>query len=593
MDSFSQSVRPQGPPGGMPAAASPAHFDQISELIPQTPPVNINLSLPRHFDKATELIPQMQGINIPVGASGSGAPPNTGAGPAQLQPTVPGVSPSVPGTDIPQGGQWNEPYFFARGGVIPDDGEGPYPNWRAEEAGYTTSSADANVRSANRAIPDQTEDEAGPWGASLDRQPQQPAPQQPAPKQRPRVDYETLSRTAAPSVSVAVQGLKNIFGLEDDGALPTPEGNARQQDGLRRMASGYGRMTQQEAMDVDRVTGLDQVDANEGMKNLIRLDKTVNFWLERGDKDKAEAAGAAVLLHGAQMVRNAGQVAKQAFLQWQQTGNPEMLQVASDAIKRANDAIPDGVDVEFNVDPETRQLVATTVNYKGERQDQVVDPRAVPGLLDKAMDGSAYWSSMFQIGQPTMAAQGANRAANQEYEQYKDERELQQSIEKEARTAESEEYRFRRGIETGASAGERADKANKAFFQDLSVQLEEATTPQSKNELLQQGMQHRYDNTKDRQRPIIDEDMDPSLIADTGIAKEDFPAVQEIARSLAIKNGALDSGGALEFAAQAIVDPEAGATNTGFFQAAGQPLVFNPALLPRLYALRRKYRVAQ
>jgi hypothetical protein len=50
---------------------------------------------------------------------GSNAPPDTGAGPAQLQPRIPGVNPSVPGYDVPQGGTWSEPYLYRRGGMVP------------------------------------------------------------------------------------------------------------------------------------------------------------------------------------------------------------------------------------------------------------------------------------------------------------------------------------------------------------------------------------------------------------------------------------------------------------------------------------------
>jgi hypothetical protein len=73
---------------------------------------------------------------------------------------------------------------------------------------------------------------------------------------------------------------------------------------------------------------------------------------------------------------------------------------------------------------------------------------------------------------------------------------------------------------------------------------------------------------------------------------DDIEDVADIARSIGVKNGVLDGVGAANVAAALITDPlDIGrGLSAGTLEVNGNSLVFNPALLPRLSTLRKKYR---
>jgi hypothetical protein len=417
--------------------------------------------------------------------------------------------------------------------------------------------------------------------------------------QRPRVDQRVLAHEAMPAVQLGLQGLTNIFGLGGGEAVPTYESGARDQDGLRRMARGDGRATKQEVQAIDGVFGIDQIDADEGMKNLIRIDKTVQYWLQKGDKKKAEAVAASLLQYGAIEVRHAGLAASQFFERYQKTGNPADLHAASEAIRRANEVIPDGIDVQFNIDPSTHQLVATTVDANGQTQNTPVDPQAVPLLLQKAMNGSAYWSAVFNVGQPNLArsqaaaeAKTADRAYQRDYDTFKFERQQQANEEAANRRAAEEEYRYQRGIETGESAGERRSVEDQRFFEDWQQRYDAAQDPAEQKRLTEEGLGYRFSHARDRTTAIADEDLqDPQTLGTFDEA--DQPAVVNLARSIAQKNGTLNAAGALQMAQLAVTAPMLSPNPDGTLNVGGNPIIFNPQLLPSLNTLRQKYRQTQ
>jgi hypothetical protein len=391
-------------------------------------------------------------------------------------------------------------------------------------------------------------------------------------------------RTAAPAVHAGIMGLQRIFGLDQQqGAIQTPEGAVQNDQGIQRFAKGEGAATSQEIAEIDQTVGMHQVNADEGMKNLMRIDKVAQYYLMRGEKDKAEAASASLLQYGAVQVRQSAIMAQAAFQHWQQSGDPQDLRNASKAIQRAHQFIPDGANIKIDVDPQSRQIVATVVGADGKAEQHVVDAQAVPQLMQQALDGSAYWNAVYQVAQPRLAEQeisqrGQNdRArATRDYEGYKNEREAQE-----------EEYRYRRGIETGASERERTRKGHEEFYTDWRQRMTEAG-PEQKPQIMQEGLQFTYDNTPNRRSPVDSTTFAPPT--DTVVEDADNNSVRGIAQMIATKNDQLDGPAAMEAATALITTPTLAPGRNGTLDVGGLNLVFNPQLLPQLMTLRKKYK---
>lgn len=600
------------PPGGPPPRMPPPGGAGVPGL---TAPVNTGLAAPQPFRPAI--------------TQGAQPPPPPNARPAGMQPNT-GAQPATPGTTAPPGGKGlmdplasgptegqgslapdlsnisvqdlldklsglsarDMAYPFptrdavgaqqyARGGAIPDEG-GPDPNSVAGEAGYGASSADQAPVAGQRGYNERV-------------------------AEGQTVDFNDAARKAAPAVKTGLDGLSRIFGFDatgQQGAVPTPEGSAQQDAGLRRFASGEGAATREEVGAIDKVFGIDRVQADVGVKNLMRLDATVNYYLERGDKEKAEAVAASLLQFGATQVRNYGTMAASAFDDFQKTGDPNSLRHASEAIQRAHQMVPDGLNLKIDIDPKTRQIVATTVDANGKSQKQVVDPQAIPSLLKTAMDGSEYWGATFQIGQPRLAEQelqntGASQRSadtrdyNRQYDEYKFQRGENAKLEGEERAAERESFRHERLLDEGQSVGERQAHQDEQFYGDWNDRFEAATDPQEKRQLFEEGLQYRFENTPNRKEPVTSDmfgfDPQTSQYIDK-FTPEDTNAIRNIARVVAAKNGALDGGGAMEMTAALVMAPRVENNPDGTLNVDGNSLVFNPQLLPQLDTLRKKYR---
>lgn len=469
---------------------------------------------------------------------------------------------------------------YARGGAIPDDG-GPDPNSAAGEAGYDASSANAPVagqRGYNERV-----------------------------AQGGTASFDEVAQRAAPSVRAGINGLSRIFGFDATGqqqaAVPTEADAARQDQGIQRFASGEGASTPEEVGAIDKVHGNDRLNVDEGTKNLMRIDQVVQYWLMHGDKDKAEAAAASLLQYGAMQVRQAGTMAAAAFDDYQRTGDPNALRHASMAVERAQQMIPDGVNLKIDIDPKTRQIVATTVGADGKSQKQVVDPQAIPGLLKTAMDGSAYWGAAFQIGQPRLAEQqmvnegatqreAATRGANQQYEEYKFQRGEEAKIGAEERQQERWRQQQEYQTEHGRSPGERSSREMQQFYESWNQDYQAADTPEEKKSLIEEGLGYRYDHTRDRQDAVPEDLLGFAPESQFGktFTPEDAPNVRNIARVIAQKEPTMDGGAAMETTGALITAPQLDFNPDGTINVGGNSIVFNPQLLPQLDTLRKKYR---
>ena len=470
---------------------------------------------------------------------------------------------------------------FQRGGAIPEE---DFPNPPAGGDGYASPPAEQDVAAT----------EAGPWGA----------PMGPAAKPTIKVPFSEAVRNASTGVQEGIAGIQRIFGISagGGGGIATPEGDAMADQGVQRFASGEGAATGQEVQAIDKTFGIDEVAADEGTKNLIRIDKVVQYWLQAGDKEKAEAAAASLLMHGAKQVQQASIIAATAMQEYQQTGDPQDLRNASLAIQRAHQMIPDGVNLKIDVDPETRQIMATTYDESGKSQTQVIEPGALPALLKQGMDGSAYWKAAFQIGQPRLAeqemvsARGAGdeeskRRWQLEFDEYKDKREQEQEQERWERDQNFKLWEHERDTGEGRTETEREDAQTQAFYDDWNARLAETEkgSPE-RQQLLTEGMGYRYQNTQDRREAIPDSEL--SFFEDTENADlfaDDLDAIKNLARVIGRKNDALDGGGAMQMAAALIMAPALDHSPDGTLNVEGYSLVFNPTLLPQLGQLRKKY----
>jgi hypothetical protein len=482
-------------------------------------------------------------------------------------------------------------------GAIPDE-EDIYPNERAATAAYTSSSADPRVAAAT--APQRPEEGDGAGAASFE-----PRQLPEVPKTR-EVDKPTLRRVASDAVKVGLNGIERLFNLSRSGGMPTEEDEARIDQGAQRMANGEGAATRKEVQAIDYSMGLEDLDTDEGMKNLVRIDKVVNYYLQMGDKDSAEAAAASLLLYGQNETRNAAKMAAVAFEAWQDTGDPQDLRNATNAIKRAHQMIPDGIDIDIDVDPETRQIVATMIDENGQEQSQVVDPAAIPELMRKGMDNSMYWKSMFQIAQPRLAEIDRTGERKSEFESEKQEyqegwdaekrrRAEEYKIAAEERGAAREQFRFERGAEHGATLTERQQREFDAFYDDWAQRYQEAGTPEEKKALAEEGLAYRYENTPDRRTPVESGMMEfspESPFADT-FDEEDLQSLRNIAGIIARKNAQLDAPAAMEMAAALVTTPNLANNPDGTLNVDNNWLVFNPALLPTVSQLRQKYRANQ
>jgi hypothetical protein len=267
-------------------------------------------------------------------------------------------------------------------------------------------------------------------------------------------------------------------------------------------------------------------------------------------------------------------------------------------IKLAHQLIPDGFNIDLDVDPETRQFVVTAIDSEGQAQKHVVDPRAIPGLLQKAIDGSAYWDSMFRIGHPSLAGQretrairAEERAYDEQQEEKKYERGQEDILEREDRAAARKLFEHNLKMDEGSTEGERRRISDQRYYDDWTARFDEAA-PEDKQALVDEGLQYRYEHTPNRSRPIDDEAITTTVTAMEDQFGDDIEDVADIARSIGVKNGVLDGVGAANVAAALITDPlDIGrGLSAGTLEVNGNSLVFNPALLPRLSTLRKKYR---
>jgi hypothetical protein len=401
-------------------------------------------------------------------------------------------------------------------------------------------------------------------------------------------------------VALGFKGLQRLF-AGDGGAVPTPEGGAQTSSAAQRMAMGEGAATDDEVLGIDAHSGIDRVDADESVKDLMRIDYVVNYWLQNGEGEKAEAAAASLMMRGSTEVKRAGQIAAVALEAYQESKDPKDLKNASDAIKHANSIIPDGINLKIDIDPKTHEVLATVIDADGKEQTTVVDPAAVPEMLQEALTGSAYWKAAWRIGHPALAQQemsdeaatersAAKSAYDEEAEWRKNEREKGEEQDRWERNATLKLWEKDFDINRGETAGERSTKEVDAYYDDWAARMAETTDPAERKALVNEGMQYRFDNTPARKTPIVEPLIFGAESAyGSTFDEEDLAAIRNMASLIADKNSQVEGSRAMELAGALIMAPELGNDPDGTLIVDNNSLVFNPGLLPQLYKLRSKY----
>jgi hypothetical protein len=394
-------------------------------------------------------------------AGGSMDPGNTGVptGPSPAPPVAPQRGAWVGGrwvpfdptdTTPPPAGAWVNGQWvpidtaatpgrgFARGGAVPeeDDGDVMAASPRAESANYTTSAPGSAPAPA-----------PAPAAAPVARPAPVPAPAPaaaPDEEDRPKADVQPTPKLLQ-HVGDAVKGgadfLLNVFGLhgKGDGAIPGPDAGAQAQQGVKRFASNEGAATPDEIQAVD-----DKIDPNrelsEGDRQMTRLAKTTQWYLQRGEKKKAEAVAASLMQYGAQRFGRLGQIAQAGYQKYLQTHDPADLEKTTGYLSKAYEMIPDGSKTNITVNPETHMLQSTRTNADGEEETYDISPDELPNLIQKTVDQSSYWNQIFQLGDP----QGQKQKALDRRAAQKD----QAALSKEERVAQrqQDEWDRRHGV---------------------------------------------------------------------------------------------------------------------------------------------------
>ena len=358
-------------------------------------------------------------------------------------PPPPPIGAWINGMWVPMNPAAAPGYGFAKGGAIPDEEEARFQapsSWRAQDAGRTPSTPMAR--------------------------PQAPATE---PATAPDVEEEEPEQVAATpklrkDVSIALDGgikfLTRHFGLGGEGAVPTPEDEPRQREGAQRFASGEGAATPEEIQGIDDKVDPDR-QLNEGQRQMTRLAKTVQWYLQRGRKDDAEAAAASLMQYGARRFGQIGQLAEVAYRKYQETGDPQHLDNTLRSLEQAYKMIPDGADMNVEFNNDTGKLQATRTDADGNQETYDISADELPGFIQKTMDRSSYWKQMYRLAD----SQGAQQKESEAIEERKNARELR---EEKAKTADERKYeegqdelKRTRDAEEKIATEERANRENR------------------------------------------------------------------------------------------------------------------------------------
>ena len=282
----------------------------------------------------------------------------------------------------------------ARGGLIQHFSKG----------GSVKSFADGGSTDDDDDAPE--EDDAPVLPASTPAAPAPAAPQQAIPTQgqpSPQSFQATAPQAATPqpvtsggnddgnpltglfsAVSKGIRSLEGEHGLTND-AVP---GSPQAAQGRQNFLNGKGAASPEQLASVKKMidpTG----QLNENLANCAALEATSNFWLERGEPEKAAKASGAMML----LLRNTS--AKYGDLATKELAAGHTL-AGLKLIEKSYDQVPDGHSVSATPNPDG----SAEVTHRGPNGQVVWQGRATPAqLLSVAIglkDGTEYWKQLIQ-----------------------------------------------------------------------------------------------------------------------------------------------------------------------------------------------------
>ena len=333
--------------------------------------------------------------------------------------------------------------MFQQGGMIPDPSE-PLHGRRPEEYAPGARTAPPRVQT-------------GP-GQNETRQYQDVKP------------TKKLLDHVAQALDGGIRFLTNHFGLRGSGAVPSPDDATASRNGAARFASGEGRATDQEIQQIDDAVDPDR-QLDEDARQMTRLAKTTQWYLQRGRKDDAEAAAGSLMMYGAHRFGQLGQLAGAAYRQYQKTGDPQHLDNTIKFMEKAYKMIPDGGRLDVSLNPETKQLQVTRLAPTGEETTYDVTPEELQSLVRSAQNTSTYWQQMFRLADPE-GAKARDIDRRQEARDIRTEQRVQRRddyledlrFERETRAADrSEAAADRRHRESIAAADRRAAEEQRRY----------------------------------------------------------------------------------------------------------------------------------
>ena len=280
--------------------------------------------------------------------------------------------------------------LFAAGGVVPEEDEEPtfQRPVSQRDPGYTTSAPGASSASSARA----------PAAAPAE---------EPARKQYADVKpSKRLRDDVAKSLDGGIKFLTRHFGLGQEGAVPSPDDEPRQRQGIERFVRGEGAATPDELKGIDAKIDPDgQLD--EDYRQMNRFAQTMQFYQSAGRKDEAEAAAGSLLQYGAQRFGRLGSMAANQYQMYEQTGDQEYLQGTINMLEQAYKMVPDGAKVDVSIDPESGGLQVTKIDADGNEEDIPLKSQDIPALIKSVQDGSSYWKSIYRLADPAGAKEEA------------------------------------------------------------------------------------------------------------------------------------------------------------------------------------------
>lgn len=265
---------------------------------------------------------------------------------------------------------------FADGGLVEDDEDAA---GYEEPEGLEPGDAPDDAGDAPSAIPIPRPKPPVPQGAEI----KAPTPQGGAPAAQGEDDgFGSLGN----ALDGGIRFLQDHFKLPKPGAVPDDPRRAGINEGYRRLLSGEGAATDEEAAAVRKAVD-PNLSYNDSIANIAGLSRVWNYYVSKGDVEGARRAAAALMQHTRIKSIQLGNAAL----------NAKTPEERARFVAKGYDQIPDGRHVEVepgkNGTGTFRQIDTRTGKVVSEGQ---YTPEQLIAAANKLRDGTAYWQLVIQ-----------------------------------------------------------------------------------------------------------------------------------------------------------------------------------------------------